>query len=193
MFKLVYDLSEDYETYNFHFIQFKPSCDNDYENAIKSYKYLYKDLRKKCFIEKTNYHEEYYKAFNNYFTGDKHAQISLWSCQLREPEEQVQKFEEEHSEVTAKEPMPEKLAVGRQQIQGDSVKTAQHSRSIVSYLNKDVFDEVGILSASEDSSPSTIKKSITSAASAAGVLVPPFLVYHVITIMIVQEDFLFYI
>ncbi|SCA60813.1 hypothetical protein PVC01_000124900 [Plasmodium vivax] len=141
MFKLVYDLSEDYETYNFHFIQFKPSCDNDYENAIKSYKYLYKDLRKKCFIEKTNYHEEYYKAFNNYFTGDKHAQISLWSCQLREPEEQVQKFEEEHSEVTAKEPMPEKLAVGRQQIQGDSVKTAQHSRSIVSYLNKDVFDE----------------------------------------------------
>ncbi|SCA59778.1 hypothetical protein PVT01_000042500 [Plasmodium vivax] len=141
MFKLVYDLSEDYETYNSHFIQFKPSCDNDYENAIKSYKYLYKDLRKKCFIEKTNYHEEYCKAFNNYFTGDKHAQISLWSCQLREPEEQVQKFEEEHSEVTAKEPMPEKLAVGRQQIQGDSVKTAQHSRSIVSYLNKDVFDE----------------------------------------------------
>ncbi|VVA00380.1 PIR protein, partial [Plasmodium vivax] len=36
----------------------------------------------------------------------------------------------------------------------------------------------------DDPTPSTIKKSITSAASAAGVLVPLFLVYHVITIAI---------
>ncbi|KMZ95104.1 hypothetical protein PVMG_05976 [Plasmodium vivax Mauritania I] len=184
---------EDYETYRLHFINSNSSCDKDYEDAINSYKYLYNDLRKKCFIERTNYHEEYCKAFNNFFTEEKNAQISLWTCQLRETEEQVQQLEKEHSAHVAKEHMPERPVVGGQQVQGDSVQTAQNSRSIVSYLNKELFDRESISSASEESSRSTTTKSITSAVSAAGVLVPPFLIYNVISIVIVQQDLLFYI
>ncbi|KMZ85851.1 hypothetical protein PVBG_03316 [Plasmodium vivax Brazil I] len=178
MFKLVYDLSEDYETYRLHFIKSNPTCDKDFDEAIKSYKFLYKDLRKKCTIERTYYYDQYCDVFNEYFTEDKNDKIFSWSCQLRETEEQVQRLEKGHREDVVKEHIRERPAVGRLQVQGNRIETAQNSRTIVSYLNKDVFDEVVISSASEESSRSTTTKSITSAVSAAGVLVPPFLIYN---------------
>ncbi|KMZ77320.1 hypothetical protein PVIIG_05290 [Plasmodium vivax India VII] len=168
-FKLVYDLSEDYETYRLHFIKSNPTCDKDFDDAIQSYKFLYKELRNECSIERTNRYEQYCEEFNKYFTNERHSEISSWTCKLRETAEQVQQLKEKSREVTGKEHITKRLALTGQQVQKDSLQTAQHSRSIVSYLNKELFDGEVISSASKDSSPSTIKKSMTSAVSAAGV------------------------
>ncbi|KMZ82971.1 hypothetical protein PVIIG_05266 [Plasmodium vivax India VII] len=129
-FKLVYDLSEDYETYKSHFSGIMPSCDKDYDEAIQSYKYLYNDLRKKCTIERTNYYEPYCQAFNEYFTEEKNAQISLWKCQLREDKQEVQQLEKEPGEDAATKHIQEELEVVRQQVQEDSYSPAR------SWINK---------------------------------------------------------
>ncbi|KMZ82965.1 hypothetical protein PVIIG_05260 [Plasmodium vivax India VII] len=192
-FKDIYDLSEDYDTYKLHFATYKPSCDKDYENTIKSYKFLYNELRKECSMRKTYYNAQYCKVFNDYFTDDKNEEISSWICELKETEEQDQQLEEEPMEVAGNEYIQERPGVEGLQVRADWDETAQNSRSIISYLSKEGFKRESMSSVSEESSGSTIKKSITSAASAAGVLVPPFLVYHVITIVIVQHDVLCYI
>ncbi|VUZ99515.1 PIR protein, partial [Plasmodium vivax] len=93
-------------------------------------------------------------------------------------------LEEEPMEVAGNEYIQERPGVEGLQVRADWDETAQNSRSIISYLSKEGFKRESMSSVSEESSGSTIKKSITSAASAAGVLVPPFLVYHVITIVI---------
>ncbi|VUZ93655.1 PIR protein [Plasmodium vivax] len=177
-FKDIYDLSVNYYTYKSHFIKFKPLCDNDYQNNLKTYKLLYNKLRNECSMEKTYNNIQYCDVFNKYFTEEKNAHISSWTCQLTETEEEDQLLEEDNWEDAAKIEIPESHVVGEMQAQRDWVKTAQHSRSTVPYLYKDDFEPENISSVSEDSSSSTIKKSVTSAVSAAGVLVPPFLIYN---------------
>ncbi|KMZ82403.1 hypothetical protein PVIIG_06109 [Plasmodium vivax India VII] len=102
-FKLVYDLSEDYETYKLHFVNPNPSCDIDYDDAIKSYKFLHNKLLNECSMKKTYYNTEYCNVFNNYFTKDKNDQISSWTCHLPKTEELGQQLEKEHRKDAAKE------------------------------------------------------------------------------------------
>ncbi|KMZ96058.1 hypothetical protein PVNG_05947 [Plasmodium vivax North Korean] len=110
-FKDIYDLSEDYDTYKLHFATFKQSFDKDYENTIKSYKFLYNELRKECSMRKTDYNAQYCKAFNDYFTDDKNEEISSWICELKETEEQDEQLEVEHGEDSDKEQIPERFSV----------------------------------------------------------------------------------
>ncbi|CAI7721713.1 PIR protein [Plasmodium vivax] len=173
-----------YDTYKLHFATYKPSCDRDYENTIKSYKFFYNELRKECSMRKTYYNAQYCKVFNDYFTDDKNEEISSWICELKETEEQDQQLEEEPMEVAGNEYIQERPGVEGLQVRADWDETAQNSRSIISYLSKEGFKRESMSSVSEESSGSTIKKSITSAVSAAGVLVPPFIIYNVITIVI---------
>ncbi|VUZ99878.1 PIR protein [Plasmodium vivax] len=182
-FKDIYDLSENYYTYKSHFINPNRSCDQDYDDAINSYKFLYNDLRNKCFIERTHDHEEYCNAFNDYFTEDKHAQISSWTCQLRETAEQVHQLGERHSGDAEKAQIPARteITVGQKHYRPRLLETGQFVEHLSAlhpgvHTGNTVMDRP--LDHSDDSSPSTIKKSITSAVSAAGVLVPPFIIYN---------------
>ncbi|KNA01556.1 hypothetical protein PVNG_05002 [Plasmodium vivax North Korean] len=129
-YKLVYDLSEDYNTYKSHFIKPNPSCDKDYEDAIKSYKLLYKKLRNECTIERTNYYDHYCDVFNKYFTQDKNDEISSWTCKLRETDKQDQQLEKEPREEAPKKHIQEELTAGRVRIQEDSYAPAR------SWINK---------------------------------------------------------
>ncbi|KMZ88693.1 hypothetical protein PVBG_05549 [Plasmodium vivax Brazil I] len=197
-FKDIFDFSEIYNNYRLHFINVNPSCNKDYDNAIKSYQVLYNTLRNECTIANRNYREEYCEVFNKHFPYDKHLEISSWKCKLEEPEEQGHQLGEEPRDDALKEQMrerPEIIVEQRNHLQrllGRGL-FAEHPSTLDSGF---LTENKAMSSASdhpEDSSPSTIKKSITSAVSAAGVLVPPFIIYNVITIVIVQQDVLFYI
>ncbi|KMZ79555.1 hypothetical protein PVIIG_00829 [Plasmodium vivax India VII] len=196
--KEVYDLSEDYNTYESLFIKPNPSCDKDYQDELKSYLYFYKKLRNECIIEQTNYHDQYCKIFNDYFTEKKDKVISSWICKLKESEEQDKELEEEPMEDAENELLPEKpeIIVGQKLYRQGLLETGEFPEYL-SALGTGVLAKNTVMGSFSDptdnSSPSTMKKSITSAVSAAGVLVPPFLVYHVITIVIAQHVFLFYI
>ncbi|SCA60325.1 Plasmodium vivax Vir protein, putative [Plasmodium vivax] len=176
-FKEVYDLSEDYNTYKSHFIIPNPSCDKNYQDELKTYVYLYNKLRDQCSIEKTNYNAQYCKVFNNYFTNKEDEEISSWICKLKESEEHDQQLEEPRVDAE-NVPLPERhgLIVG-QKLYRQGLFEIEEFPEYLSALNNGVLAENTVMGSAsvhpDDSSTSTIKKSVTSAVSAAGVLVPP--------------------
>ncbi|CAI7719368.1 PIR protein [Plasmodium vivax] len=182
-FKDIFDFSEIYNNYRLHFIKVNPSCDKNYDDAIKSYQVLYNSLRNECTIENTNYHEEYCEVFREHFPNEKHSEISSWKCKLQEPEEQDQQLVEEPTDDARKDQMPErpeKIVEQRNHLPGllQTRQFVEHPSALHPGLHtgNTVMDRP--LDHSDNSSPSTITKSVTSAVSAAGVLVPPFLIYN---------------
>ncbi|SCA59773.1 VIR protein [Plasmodium vivax] len=182
-FKDIFDLSENYNTYKLHFLKINPACDKYYEDEFNSYLFLYNSLRNECTIENTNHNEEYCKVFNKYFTNKKHSEITSWKCKLIESEELVQQLEKYHSGEAEKSPLPARteITVGQKHYRPGLSETGQFVENL-SALHPGLLEENPVMASAsdhpEDSSPSTIKKSITSAVSAAGVLVPPFLIYN---------------
>ncbi|KMZ96183.1 hypothetical protein PVNG_06263 [Plasmodium vivax North Korean] len=182
-FKDIFDFSEIYNNFSLHFINFNPSCDKDYDDAIKSYKLLYNNLRNECTIENTNHNEQYCEVFNKFFTDAKHSEITSWKCKLKEPEEKPQQLEIYHGGDAEKSQLPARteITVRQNHYRPGLLQTRQfveHLNALHSGLHTEntVMDRP--LDHSEYSSPSTLKKSITSAVSAAGVLVPPFVIYN---------------
>ncbi|KNA00878.1 hypothetical protein PVNG_06128 [Plasmodium vivax North Korean] len=110
-FKDIYDLSENYHTYELDFIKMNPPCNKDYDEAIKSYRFLYNKLRNECSMEKTYNNIQYCNVFNDFFTKEKDAQISSWTCQLTETEEQDEHLDVEYGEEADNEQLPETSAV----------------------------------------------------------------------------------
>ncbi|SCA59597.1 hypothetical protein PVT01_000022100 [Plasmodium vivax] len=82
-----------------------------------------------------------------------------------------------------KSPLPARteITVGQKHYRPGLSETGQFVENL-SALHPGLLEENPVMASAsdhpEDSSPSTIKKSITSAVSAAGVLVPPFLIYN---------------
>ncbi|CAG9484385.1 unnamed protein product [Plasmodium vivax] len=182
-FKDIFDFSEIYNNFSLHFLNVHPSCDKDYDDAIKSYQVLYRALRNECSIERTNYREEYCRVFNKLFPNEKHLEISSWKCKLEENEEQGQQLGEEHRDDARKDQMPErpeKIVEQKNHLQRllGSGLFAEHPSTLYTGLLTENKAISGASDHSEYSSPSTLKKSITSAVSAAGVLVPPFVIYN---------------
>ncbi|CAI7718371.1 PIR protein [Plasmodium vivax] len=182
-FKDIYDLSENYYTYKSHFIKSNPSCYKNYQDELKSYLLLYKQLRNECTIEKTNYHEEYCNVFNKFFTKERDIELSLWKCKLENSEEQFQQLEAYHIGDAERVLLPARRekTIRQKHYRQEHSKGEQFSEG-PSALHTGLHTENTVMDSPLDdpdySSPSTIKKSLTSAASAAGVLVPPFLIYN---------------
>ncbi|CAG9473086.1 unnamed protein product [Plasmodium vivax] len=182
-FKDIFDLSEIYNNYRLHFIKVNPSCDKNYDDAIKKYQVLYNSLRNECTIENTNYHEEYCEVFREHFPNEKHSEISSWKCKLQEPEEQDQQLVEEPTDDARKDQMPErpeKIVEQRNHLPGllQTRQFVEHPSALHPGLHTGNTVMGSVSDHPDNSPPSTVKKSITSAVSAAGLLVPPFLVYH---------------
>ncbi|KMZ98404.1 hypothetical protein PVNG_04348 [Plasmodium vivax North Korean] len=60
-------------------------------------------------MEKTYNNIQYCDVFNKYFTEEKNAHISSWTCQLTETEEEDQLLEEDNWEDAAKIEIPERF------------------------------------------------------------------------------------
>ncbi|SCA60426.1 VIR protein [Plasmodium vivax] len=182
-FKDVYDLSEDYNTYESHFIKPYPSCDRDYQDELKSYVFLFKELLNECTLKRTYNNDQYCNLFNEYFTKARRLELYSWKCELKESEEHVYQLEKEPRDDARNEQMPERPDIiveqrnNLQRLLGSGL-FAEHPSTLDDGLLAENKAMSGASDHSENSSPSTIKKSITSAVSAAGVLVPPFIIYN---------------
>ncbi|KMZ76815.1 hypothetical protein PVIIG_06337 [Plasmodium vivax India VII] len=194
--KLFFDYSVDYNNYIQQLAGNIHSCNNAYKTYLDSYVSSYKNIKVKC-AENPN-RNTYCNEFHEYFNGKDAYYLSNWTCDLQENGKEDQELEDD--EEVAKESglspgtvMVVQPAAIQNEVSSVRGQEGHGPGSSVYHTREGISDLSNISNLPEDSSPSTIKKSITSAVSAAGVLVPPFLIYNVISIVIVQQDFLFYI
>ncbi|KMZ82490.1 hypothetical protein PVIIG_05351, partial [Plasmodium vivax India VII] len=181
--KLFFDYSEDYNSYEHQLNGYNPSCNNEYKTHLDTYVNSYKDVKVEC-EEKQN-PNSYCTEFNHYFNGKDVYNLSKWKCELQEHGKEELELEEEQEEDVAEKSL---LSPGH----GNGLHTGtipnedsseirqeeNHPGSSVYHSGDGISDLNNISNLPDDSSPSTMKKSITSAVSAAGVLVPPFLIYN---------------
>ncbi|KNA02167.1 hypothetical protein PVNG_05508 [Plasmodium vivax North Korean] len=194
-FKSIFDCSEDYKSYKVKHIYHRMSCNNNYkthlDTNIKNYDMFYSH----CEVEKRGH--KYCEAFRKYFPDKNSNLLSQFKCRLETKESTVDQLKESHTRAQ-EQPQVQPIIGGLQEeklsvlpVTGDSPAERPSSPD---YSVNTMDSQMGSYSTpSDDSSPSTIKKSITSAVSAAGLLVPPFLLYNVITITILKLNVLFYI
>ncbi|KMZ82927.1 hypothetical protein PVIIG_05574 [Plasmodium vivax India VII] len=204
--KLIFDFSEDYNTYKTHFSQHNLSCNKDYKDYLDKYITSYNDIRSECTTERKNY--SYCSAFNHYFKNKDHDRLSTWTCKLSENdprdldlEEGVEEEEVETDGETVKvmEQLPPNSRRGTHGVQSDNgfsfvgALGAGHFEPAAPGLNIETSLMGKPASPPDASSPSITSKSITGAVSVAGILVPSYLMYNVISIMIIKLNVIFYI
>ncbi|CAI7724089.1 PIR protein [Plasmodium vivax] len=179
--KLFFDYSEDYTSYKQQFTGHKHSCNREYKSYLDTYVNSYKSVRDEC--KKNSNRNSYCEEFNQYFTGKFDYDLSNWKCDLEENGRENQELEED-DEVADKSLLSPEHGMGVHHVINQNQFSSVREEAVnvpgsPGYiLVEKNLDLNNISDTPDDYSPSTIKKSITSAASAAGLLVPPFLVYH---------------
>ncbi|KMZ95055.1 hypothetical protein PVMG_05582 [Plasmodium vivax Mauritania I] len=192
--KFFFDYSEDYNSYKQQLIGHNNSCNSEYKTYLDNYVKSYNNVKDEC-TKNPNHNSYYCNEFDEYFKGKDVYDLSNWTCNLQE-----HGHEEQELEDIAEDPQLQPVL----ELRGDPTTILNQVSSVTGQSEKGPGSSVytssertsdlnSLLDHQGDSSSSTIKKSVTSAVSAAGVLVPPFLIYNVITIVIVQQDVLFYI
>ncbi|KMZ96405.1 hypothetical protein PVNG_05867 [Plasmodium vivax North Korean] len=186
--KTIFDCSEDYKSYKEKHIYPRMSCNNNYKSYLDTNINIYNKFYGECEIEKKE--KEYCKAFRKYFPDNKPNLLSEINCFLKlnergsekfadGPESELVQLQEEKSNRVS--PQEEKLAVGL----GSGVQShALPLESSVTEPEAGGFQILGSLDHSERTTPSITSKSITGVVSVAGALVPSYLLYNVISIMI---------
>ncbi|SCA81771.1 VIR protein [Plasmodium vivax] len=180
--KFFFDYSQDYNNYREQLTGNNPSCNYEYKTYLETYVNFYKSVRDECakYPNRNSYCNEFYQHFN----GKSEYLLSNWKCELQEHGREEQELEDEEEEVAEESKLPTIHGMGVYPVTNqneDSSEKEQEKNGPGSpgypsgegtpFLNDTLYP-------ADDPTPSTIKKSITSAASAAGVLVPLFLVYH---------------
>ncbi|CAG9479384.1 unnamed protein product [Plasmodium vivax] len=178
--KLFFDYSEDYDSYDNQITVYNQPCNNNYKKYLQKYVDTYNKFHGICQNEPHSY--AYCDVFNEYFNGKNAYDLSNWKCDLQEHGHEEQELEDE--KVAQESPLSPGLGkgvhheknpkefpnvIGQKEERPGS--PGYPSGEGTPFLNDTLYP-------ADDPTPSTIKKSITSAVSAAGVLVPPFLVYH---------------
>ncbi|KMZ95111.1 hypothetical protein PVMG_05940 [Plasmodium vivax Mauritania I] len=187
--KLFFDISEDYKIYKSQLYN-NVLCDKNYMTYLDARVKDYKKFHSECEVETYDSHEKRYcKYFKEYFPKDKPNTLSNMKCYLKiiVPEiEQSQEIKLEPTEVYASDASSKQLNAG--------VITSTEVYPGISRpdLNK-IIPEISATSAPTDNpSPSIASKSITGAVSVAGILVPSYLMYNVIRIIIIKLNVIFY-
>ncbi|KNA01533.1 hypothetical protein PVNG_05554 [Plasmodium vivax North Korean] len=192
--KLFFDYSEDYNTYKHQLTGKNNSCNENYKTYLDKYVNSYKEVKVECAENKNP--NSYCNEFHYYFKDKNDDLLSKWTCELQERRQQE---EELGDDITQNPKLPLVHGIGvvpSTSLNQFSSLTGQKEKrpGYSDYPSTEATLELSNNSLpSDDSSPSTIKKSITSAVSAAGLLVPPFLLYNVISITILKLNVLFYI
>ncbi|CAG9479387.1 unnamed protein product [Plasmodium vivax] len=187
--KLIFDYSEDYNSYEEQIIGYNPPCNQDYKEYLKTYVDTYNKFNNKCTVEKSN--ENYCEAFKKYFDGKDANLLSTWTCDLRKNDPRDKEFEEEEGEG---EEDAERAAQMEQVSPGPVTDThdpmllqrspsASEAQAMVPgipgpHLDRGSFLIDSASSPKDDKSTSITSKSITGALSVAGILVPSYLVYN---------------
>ncbi|KMZ88724.1 hypothetical protein PVBG_05670 [Plasmodium vivax Brazil I] len=205
--KLIFDFSEDYDTYKSHFSQHNHDCNKNYKEYLDTYITSYNKIRSDCTTESRNY--SYCEAFRYYFNNKNDDLLSTWKCNLKENDPRDLDTEEEGEEeeeaeangetVKGMEQLPPNSRIGTHGVQSDN-GFASVEASRAGYLRPeapDLYTGASLMgrpsSPTDNPSPSITSKSITGAVSVAGILVPSYLMYNVISIMIMKLNVIFYI
>ncbi|SCA59823.1 VIR protein [Plasmodium vivax] len=183
--KLLFDYSEDYDSYRNQITDFNLPCNEEYRNYLKSYVDIYKRYQGECQYERTSY--GYCKVFNEYFAKKDPEQLSKWTCDIQpnEPEEEEEEEEDAWVETEATEEQPSRThgmegqnADSRGGFEEGRKQSAQH-RSPSDYLpRQDTFLNNSASDNSDGTHPTIISKCVTGAVSVAGALVPSYLLYN---------------
>ncbi|KMZ77132.1 hypothetical protein PVIIG_05342 [Plasmodium vivax India VII] len=193
--KLFFDYSVDYDSYKNQITYYNPPCNSNYKKYLQTYVDTYNKFQGECQNEPPSY--SYCNVFNEYFANKDSTELSKWTCKLedKEPEKMEEKYETEPTEK--QDPpmygMEEHSVYLSAEFGGRREQGAERSSSSGYPSDADAIVMTSVSGPSDSSSPSTITKSVASAASVAGLLVPPFLAYNVISIVIGNQDVLLYI
>ncbi|KMZ89385.1 hypothetical protein PVBG_05981 [Plasmodium vivax Brazil I] len=186
--KLFFDYSENYNSYVEQLNTDNPLCNEKYNKHLKSYVDAYNKFQSECEQNPTSDH---CKAFNEYFSSKDREKLSKWTCKLDAKKTKAEKEEgEKPSQIHVAERQSVNLSSG---FEGGKEQGAERPDSLGNSPQAVTFQMDNASNPEDKSSISTTTKSIATAASVAGILVPPFLVYNVISITIVKLNVLIYI
>ncbi|KMZ98401.1 hypothetical protein PVNG_06315 [Plasmodium vivax North Korean] len=183
--KLIFDYSQDCVNYRLDLATYNPPCNEEYKEYLTAYVDNYKKIYKECTSEHPP--RRYCTEFIKYYDDKKHHDLLTWSCELTKnlPEANPSRGEVVNEEQ--KSQVDESYGRGgvEQPLQ-DTYGRVQENQDITGPLSPHpLMPESGVVSTTPGGTPSTItSKSITGAVSVAGALVPSYLLYNVISIMI---------
>ncbi|CAI7719433.1 Plasmodium vivax Vir protein, putative [Plasmodium vivax] len=190
--KLIFDYSEDYNSYEKQIIGHNPPCNQDYKQYLQTYVDSYITFNNKCNVEGLN--DNYCEAFRKYFDGKDANLLSTWTCDLKKDDPRDldlgDEGEDQEEQKTVDETLkgmgkfPSRIRIGSQDVQSDhefsSIRASRlgHFRSAAPGLDTETSLMGRPSSPPDSSSPSIASKSITGAVSVAGILVPSYLMYN---------------
>ncbi|KNA01604.1 hypothetical protein PVNG_05969 [Plasmodium vivax North Korean] len=192
--KLLFDYSKDYDIYDEQITNNNLPCNKNYNEYLQKYVATYKEYEGKCKNVRTS--SGYCKAFNEYFHEKNPERLSNLTCNVQNSEPVAERtfgktkdMQEQHLPAQGMEGKSVTLSEG---FQGENEQVAEDGVSSVHPSSQGTSDLINISGPADVPSISTTK-TIATTASVAGILVPPFLVYNVISITIVKLIVLFYI
>ncbi|CAI7721708.1 Plasmodium vivax Vir protein, putative [Plasmodium vivax] len=192
--KLFFDYSKDYDTYEKQVTSNNMPCNEKYKKYLQIYVETYKKVQSEC---QNKSPPGYCNAFKEYFAEKDPTNLSKLTCNLQQNKAEAGKVDRE---LDAKEQQPST----NHGAQGPNVTLPGGFQGGIEQVaegrvSSDQLPSKGTPELSSDSGPADVSpiskttKTIATTASVAGILVPPFLVYNVISITIVKLIVLFYI
>ncbi|KMZ77312.1 hypothetical protein PVIIG_06120 [Plasmodium vivax India VII] len=182
--KLFFDYSQDYDSYENQITYYNPPCNNNYKQYLKKYVDTYNTFYGICQYERNSY--GYCDVFDKYFAEKDHKNLSTWKCNPQDNEpgaeyEEPEEMKEEQSPTHEIERQSVTLSEG---FKRETEQDAEYPGSSNFLPNQDNFVNNSVSDHSDATPSSMTSKSITGAVSVAGALVPSYLLYNVIRIII---------
>ncbi|KMZ82468.1 hypothetical protein PVIIG_06231 [Plasmodium vivax India VII] len=172
-FKVIFDYSQDYDTYMEQLTQDSLKCTENYKNYLQNYVNSYKELQTECESEHNSY--KYCDDFKKYISNKDPKHLSTRISKLKVIKEQ--------SDQTKEDSTGEVEHTQLQRILREVPGSGGQLRPSGPHLDSS-SNGMGITPSLSNGPPTTItSKSITAIASTAGFLVPSFLMYKVISII----------
>ncbi|KMZ95066.1 hypothetical protein PVMG_05593 [Plasmodium vivax Mauritania I] len=195
--KLFFDYSEDYNSYVEQLKTDNPLCNEKYNKQLKTYVDTYNKFQDECHNKQLS--SGNCDAFNEYFASQDRKNFSKLTCELDDKKKEHQEERPEEQQEVQQEKPPQMQGMERQSVNLSSgfeeeKEPGAERPGFLGNPPQAVTFQMPIASdPTDESSISRTTKNIATAASVAGILVPPFLVYNVISITIVKLNALIYI
>ncbi|CAI7719885.1 PIR protein [Plasmodium vivax] len=178
--KLFFDYSKDYDIYiNQLDAQIPPLCNEEYMKYLQKYVETYKKFQIEC--QNKSPSPGYCNAFKKYFDKKNSTNLSNWKCNLQnnasEAEQDRGESKKMKDQLLPAHEMREQSVTLSEGLGGRREQVVERL-SISGHPTDTDTSELSIVSGPEDKSSISTTKSIATAASVAGILVPPFLVYN---------------
>ncbi|KNA01553.1 hypothetical protein PVNG_04999 [Plasmodium vivax North Korean] len=172
-FKLIFDYSQDYNTYMTQLTKDNHPCNEKYQKYLQNYVNIYKEMQSKCEGKKNS--NKYCEYFEKYFPDKYIKGLSTWTCELEKTKEYTSHISGGSSGDLGGTQLKQTLREGS--------GSGEQARTSDPHLDGRSTG-VDITPKHSDDPPTPItSKGITAMASTAGFLVPSFLMYKVISII----------